>query len=145
MPITHPAARLLLGKANAPLTPKSISVLFWTNKGRGREVQGGVDEAQCSREEKEGGGIGSRGRGEVLGAVDDDGWGPNDRAADAPPSAFERGGPLPPPVTVDHDDHDTTIKQHTRERGRRKMVRRRLTVACDDGGGGDGARALLGQ
>ena len=31
------------------------------------------------------------------------------------------------------------------ERGRRKMVRRRLAVARDDGGGGDGARALLGQ
>ena len=145
MPITHPAARLLFGKANAPLTPKSILVLFRTNKGRGREVQGGVGKAQRSRKEKEGGGIGSRGRGEVLGAVDDDGWGPNDRAADAPPSAFERGGPLPAPVTIDHNDHDTTIKQHTGERGRRKMVRQWLAVARDDGGGGNGTRALLGQ
>jgi hypothetical protein len=95
--ITHPAARLLLGKANAPLTPKSMSVLFRMNEGRGREVQGRVDEAQCWREEKEGGGIGSRGRGGVLGAGDDDGWGPNDCAVDAPPSAFERGVRSRPP------------------------------------------------
>ena len=30
-----------------------------TNEDRGWEVQGGVDEAQCGREEKEGGSIGS--------------------------------------------------------------------------------------
>ena len=57
---------------------------------------------------------------------------------------FREGGPLSPPVTVDHNDHDTTIKQRTGERERRKMVRRRLAAARDDGGGGDGARALLG-
>jgi hypothetical protein len=114
------------------------------NKDQGREVQGGVDEAQCGREEKEGSGIGSRGRGGVLGAGDVDGWGPENCAADAPPSCFREGGPLPPPVTVNHNDHDTTIKQRTGERGRRKMVRRRLVVVRDDGGGGDGARALLG-
>ena len=108
-------------------------------------VQGGGDKAQRGREEKEGGGIGSRGRGGVLGVGDDDGWGPNDRAADAPPSRFREGGPLPPPINVDHNNHDTTIKQRTGERGRRKMVRRRLAAARDDGGGGDGARALLGQ
>ena len=104
-----------------------------------------MDEAQRGREEKDGGGIGSRGRGGVLGAGDVDGWGPEDCAADAPPSCFREGGPLPPPVTVNHNDHDTTIKQRTGERGRRKMVRRRLAAARDDGGGGDGARALLGQ
>jgi len=59
-----------------------------TNKDRGREVQGGVDEAQRGQEEKEGSGIGSRCRGGVLGVGNDDGWGPNDRAADAPPSHF---------------------------------------------------------
>ena len=105
-----------------------------------------MDEAQRGREEKEGGGIGSRGRGGVLGVGDDDGWGPNDRTADAPLSRFREGGPLPPPINVDHNDHDTTIKQLTGERGRRKMVpRRRLAAARNDGGGGDGARALLGQ
>jgi len=62
-----------------------------------------------------------------------------------PPVDFREGGPLPPPVNVDHDDHDTTIKQCMGERGRRKMVRRWLAAACDDGGGGNGARALLGQ
>ena len=104
-----------------------------------------MDEAYCGREEKEGGGIGSQGKGGVLGAGDNDGWGPNDRTADAPPSRFREGGLLPPPVNVDHDNHGTTIKQRTRERGRRNIVRRRLAVARDDGGGGDGARALLGQ
>jgi len=59
-----------------------------------------VDEAQRGREEKEGGGIGSRGRGGVLGVGDDNGWGPNDRAADAPPSRFREGGPLPPPERI---------------------------------------------
>ena len=114
------------------------------NEDRGQEVQGGVDEAQHGRKEKEGGGIGSRGRGGVLGAGDIDGWGPNNCAADAPLSRFQEGGRLPPPITVDHNDHDTTIKQRTGERGRRKMVRRRLAVVRDDGGGGDGPRALLG-
>jgi len=104
-----------------------------------------VDKAQRGRVEKEGGGMGSPGRGGVLGVGDDVGWGPNDRAADAPPMRFREGGPLPPPINVNHNDHDTTIKQHTGERGRRKMVRRRLAAARDDGGGGDGARALLGQ
>jgi len=75
----------------------------------------------------------------------DDGWGPNDHEADAPPSCFRGGGPLPPPTNIDHNDHDITIKQGTGERGRRKMARRWLAAACDDGGGGDGARALLGQ
>jgi len=103
-----------------------------------------VDEAQRGRKEKEGGGIGSRGRGGVLGVGNDDGWGPNDCAADAPPSHFREGGPLRPPITVDHNDQDTTIKQRTGERRRRKMVRRRLAAARDDGGGGDGPRALLG-
>jgi len=122
-----------------------VSVGFGVSEVVPAEVQGGVDEAQRGREEKEGGGIGSQDRGGVLGSGDDDGWGLNDRAADAPPSRFREGGPLPPPVTVHHDDHDTTIKQLTRERGRRKMVRRRLATARSDGGGGDGARALLGQ
>ena len=81
-----------------------------------------MDKAQCGREEKDGGGIGSRGRGGVLGVGDNDGWGPNNRAADAALSCFQEGGPLSPPITVDHDNHDTTIKQHTGERGRRKMV-----------------------
>ena len=44
-----------------------------TNEDRGPEVQGGVDEAQRGQEEKEGGGIGSQGRGGVLGAGDIDG------------------------------------------------------------------------
>ena len=44
------------------------------NEDQGWEVQGRVDEAQRRREEKEGGGIGSRGRGGVLGVGDDDGW-----------------------------------------------------------------------
>ena len=57
-----------------------------------------MDEAQRGREEKEGGGIGSRGRGGVLGVGDDNGWGPNDRTADAPPSRFQEGGPLLPPI-----------------------------------------------
>jgi len=122
-----------------------VSVGFAVSEVVPAEVQGGVDEAQRGREEKEGGSIGSRGRGGVLGAGDDDGWGLNDRTADAPPSRFQEGGPLPPPVTVDHNDHNATIKQLTRERGRRKMVRRRLAAARNDGGGGNGARALLGQ
>ena len=50
-----------------------------TNKDRGREVQGGVDEAQRGWEEKEGGGIGSRGRGGVLGV---------ETTTAAPPSCF---------------------------------------------------------
>ena len=104
-----------------------------------------MDKAQRGREEKEGGGIGSRGTGGVLGVGDDDGWGLNNHARDAPPSRFREGGPLPPPINVDHNDHDTTIKQRTGERGRRKMVRRRLAAARDDGGGGDDTRALLGQ
>jgi len=122
-----------------------VSVSFAVSKVVPAEVQGGVDKAQRGREEKEGGSIGSRGRGGVLGAGDDDGWGLNDRAADDPPLCFREGGLLPPPVTVDHDDHDTTIKQLTGERGRRKMVRRRLAAARNNGGGGNGARALLGQ
>ena len=115
------------------------------NEDRGREVQGRMDEAQRGREEKEGGGIGSQGRGGVLGVGNDNGWGPNDRTADAPPSRFREGGPLPPPINIDHDVHDTTIKQGTGERGRRKMVRRRLEAARDDGCGGNGTRSLLGQ
>ena len=113
--ITHPAARLLLGKANAPLTPKSMSVLFRMNEGRGREVQGRVDKAQRGREEKEGGGIGSRGRGGVLGVGGDDGWGPNNRAADAPPSRFREGGPLLPPSTL---TTTTTTQQSNSSRER---------------------------
>ncbi len=116
-----------------------------TNEDQGREVQGGLDEAQHGREEEEGCGIGSQGRGGVLGVGDDNGWGPNDRAADAPSSRFREGCPLPPPINVDHNNHDTTIKQRTGERGRRKMVRRRMAAAGDDGGGGDYARALLEQ
>ena len=69
-----------------------------------------MDEAQRGQEEKEGGGIGSRGRGGVLGVGNGDGWGPNDHKADAPPSCFREGGPLPPPINVDHNDHDITIK-----------------------------------
>ena len=72
-----------------------------------------MDEAQLGREEKEGSGIDSRGRGGVLGVGVDDGWGPNDRAADAPPSHFQEGGLLPPPTNVNHNNHDTTINQCT--------------------------------
>ena len=116
-----------------------------TNKDCGREEQGGVNEAGRGWEEEEGVGIGNRGRGGVPGAGNNNSRGPNDCAADAPPSRFREGGPLLPPINVDHNDHDTTIKQRTGESGRRKMVRRRLAAARDDGGGGDGARALLGQ
>jgi hypothetical protein len=55
---------------------------------------------------------GSQGRGASLGVVgDSDGWGPDDRTADAPPIAFRKGGVfLPPPVDrrgpVDGNDSD---------------------------------------
>ena len=42
-----------------------------------------------------------RGRGGVPGAGDNDGRGPDDLATDAPPSCFQEGGPLPPPIVVD--------------------------------------------
>jgi len=63
-----------------------------------------VDEAQHRREEEEGEsvggrdrdgvpGTGSRGRGVSSGAAGDgDAWGPDDHAADAPPSHFGEGG-----------------------------------------------------
>ena len=45
---------------------------------------------------------GSQGRGLSLGVTgDSDGWGLDDRAADAPPVAFRKGGVfLPPPLIV---------------------------------------------
>ena len=54
-------------------------------------------------EEEEGGSVGGRdpdrdkGRGASLGvAGDSDGWGPDDRASDAPPVTFRKGGVSPP-------------------------------------------------
>jgi len=47
---------------------------------------------------------GSQGRGASLGvAGDSDGWGPDDRMADAPPSRFGRGGSSsrPPSIVTD--------------------------------------------
>ena len=57
-------------------------------------------------EEEEGGSVGGqdpdgdKGRGVSLGmAGNSDGWGPDDRASDTPPSCFGKGGSLlPPPV-----------------------------------------------
>jgi len=87
------------------------------NEDRGWEVQFGVDEAQRGREEKEGSGIGSRGRGGVLGAGDVDGWGPNDRAADAPPIALPRGGSAPAPHhRRQQQPRDNNQTAHGRER-----------------------------
>ena len=64
---------------------------------RGRKVQGGVDEAQRGREEEEGESVGSPAWDGVPGASsgavgDGDGRGPDDCAADAPPSRFGEGG-----------------------------------------------------
>ena len=62
---------------------------------------------------------GSQGRGASLGVVgDSDGWGPDDRTADAPPIAFRKGGVfLPPPVDrrgpVDGNDSDGEDKKWT--------------------------------
>lgn len=72
-----------------------------TNKDCGREEQGGVNEAGRGWEEEEGVGIGNRGRGGVPGAGNNNSRGPNDCAADAPPSRFREGGPLPPTIAVD--------------------------------------------
>jgi hypothetical protein len=95
------------------------------DEDRGREVHGGVDEAQRRREEEEGGSVGGRdpdrvpGAGASLGVVgDSDGWGPDDRTADAPPIAFRKGGVfLPPPVDrrgpVDGNDSDGEDKKWT--------------------------------
>jgi hypothetical protein len=59
------------------------------DEDQGREVQGGVDEAQSGWEEEGGSGV----------AGDGDGRGPDNRGADAPPVAFRRGGSLlPSPV-----------------------------------------------
>ena len=83
--------------------------------GRGEEdedeVQGGVKEAWRGREEEEGGSVGGwdpdgdKGRGASLGvAGDSDGWGPDDRASDAPPfRVLERGGlsSRPPSIAAD--------------------------------------------
>jgi hypothetical protein len=77
--------------------------------GRGSARAGGRGGRQrrWSRPER----AGSQGRGASLGmAGDSDGWGPDDRASDAPPIAFQKGGVfLPPPV--DHrgpvDGNDT--------------------------------------
>jgi hypothetical protein len=75
-----------------------VSVGFAISEVVPAEVQGGVDEAQRGWEEKEGGGIGSRGRGGVLGASNDNGWGLNDRAQRMPPRrASERGVRSRPP------------------------------------------------
>jgi hypothetical protein len=60
---------------------------------------------------------GSQGRGASLGvAGDSDGWGPDDRAADAPPRLVSEGGVfLPPPVDrrgpVDGNDSDGEDKK----------------------------------
>ena len=79
------------------------------DKYRGWKVQGGVDEAQRMQEEEEGESVGGRDRngvpragggGRARSAGDGDAWwGPDDRAADAPPSRFGEGGSLLlPPV-----------------------------------------------
>ena len=63
-----------------------------------------MDEAQHSREEEEGESVGGQDRDGIPGtgfrrrgassvaAGDGDAWGPDDRAADAPPSRFGEGG-----------------------------------------------------
>ena len=69
------------------------------DKDRGREVQGGVDEALVA-----GTRAGSQGRGVSLDvAGDGDGRGPDDRAADVSPVTFWRGGlsSRPPLIVAD--------------------------------------------
>jgi len=69
-----------------------------------------VDEAQRGWEEEGGGSVGGRdpygvpGVGGKLGlAGDGDGWGPDDRAVDAPVVVFRRGGlsSRPPSIVAD--------------------------------------------
>ena len=67
------------------------------DKYQGWKVQGRVDKAQRGLEEEEGENFGGRARDGVLGASsgtagDGDGWGPDKRAADDPPSQFGEGG-----------------------------------------------------
>jgi hypothetical protein len=68
------------------------------DEDRGREVQGGVDEALVAGTRTE-----LQGRGASLDVEGDrDGRGPDDCAADAPPRYVSEGGSLfPPPVDVD--------------------------------------------
>ena len=75
------------------------------DKYRGWKVQGGLDEAQRRREEEEGESVGGRDRDGVPGASsgaagDGEAWGPDDRAADAPPSRFGEGGLSSRPQTI---------------------------------------------
>ena len=64
-----------------------------------------MDEAQRRREEEEGESVGGRDRDGVPGASsgaagDGEAWGPDDRAADAPPSRFGEGGLSSRPQTI---------------------------------------------
>jgi hypothetical protein len=82
------------------------------DKYRGWKVQGGVDEAQRMREEEDGECVGGRDRKGVpraggggrarLAGKGDAWWGPDDRAADAPPSRFGEGGLSSRPQSGDH-------------------------------------------
>jgi len=82
---------------------------------QGREVHGGVDKGKRRwEEEEEGNSVGGQdpdgvpGGGASLGvAGDSDCWGPDDRAADANPFAFRKGGGIPP-----------APRQSSRSRGR---------------------------
>ena len=94
-----------------------VSVSFAVSEVVPGEVQDWVDEAQRGREEKEGGGIGSRGRGGFLGAGDDNGRGLNDRSADAPPPPSERGVRSRPPSPL---TTTTTTQQSNSARGRER-------------------------
>ena len=98
------------------------------DKDRGREVQGGVDEAQRRGRKRwaaalvAGTRTGSQGRGASSGvAGDGNGRGPDDLAADAPPVTFWRGGSLfPPPFdrrgAVDGDGSNSGDKKRKSNR-----------------------------
>jgi hypothetical protein len=97
-----------------------VSVGFAVSEVVPAEVQGGVDEAQRGREQKDGGGIGSRGRGGVLGVGDNNGWGLNDRAADASRCASERGvrSRNPSPSTTTTTTQQSNSSREREGRGR---------------------------
>ena len=92
------------------------------DKYRGWKVRGGVDEAQCRREEKEGESIGGRDRDGVPGAGGELGHdgrrqrlGTGRPRGGCPSVAFRRGGSLLPPpgdhcVPVDGDTYDVPMQ-----------------------------------
>ena len=114
-------ARGLTSSGNGPLVASTLRWLAallspWVGEGEGGdeeacrgeededqgwEVQGWLDEAQRGREEEGGVSVGGpQGWGASSGVTGDgDARGPDDRAADAPPSRIGGGGfLLPPPV-----------------------------------------------